>query len=60
MSGIIDKIIGKEITIPYSELALHYKIAGKKGRVVSRKGRFVTVEVEGRHYEGLLGELIGV
>jgi hypothetical protein len=45
--------------IPHSELALHAGIAGKTGRIVSKKGRSVTVEVEGKTYEGRIGELIG-
>jgi hypothetical protein len=48
-----------QTTIPHSELALHAGIAGKTGRIVSKKGRSVTVEVEGKTYEGRIGELVG-
>jgi hypothetical protein len=46
-------------TIPHSELAMHAGIAGKTGRIVSKKGHSVRVEVEGKTYEGLIVELVG-
>lgn len=45
-------------TVPYSELALHLGIAGKRAKIVRVSKRVAVVEVDGRIYDGLVGELI--
>jgi hypothetical protein len=45
--------------VPYSELAMHLKIAGRPMRILS-KGNYdsVTVIVDGETYTGLMSELV--
>ena len=46
--------------IPYSELALHLGIAGKRGKITRIMGNWAVVELDGRCYEGLVSELVDV
>lgn len=46
------------ITVPYSELAIHLKIAGKKAKIVRKDGNWIVVEIDGQLYEGLVSELV--
>lgn len=50
----------KYTIIPYSELALHLGIAGKKGKIIGMKGNWVVVELDGKCYDGLVSELVDV
>jgi len=45
-------------TVPYSELAMHLGIAGKRAEIKEVSGRVAVVEVDGREYDGLVEELI--
>lgn len=50
----------KDTVIPYSELALHLGIAGKKGKFSKVAENWVIVEVDGKKYEGLVSELVDI
>jgi len=47
-------------TVPYSELAMWARIAGKKGRIIKIEGNLATVEVEGKEFTALPCELIDI
>lgn len=46
--------------MPYSELAMWARIAGKKGRIIKIEGNLATVEVEGKEFTALPCELIDI
>jgi hypothetical protein len=52
--------VSRFTTVPFSELALHLGIAGKRVKIVEQKGRWVLIKLDGRCYEGLLSELVDI
>ncbi|MEM4187958.1 MAG: hypothetical protein QXN56_02190 [Candidatus Hadarchaeum sp.] len=54
------KTQAKYTTIPYSELALHLGIAGKKGKIKKMSKKWVVIALDGKLYEGSVFELVDI
>jgi len=50
----------KHASVPYSELALHLRIAGKRCKIAKRTENWTIIELDGKEYEGLVSELIDI